>query len=66
MFPGIEERALLLIFKKVDREDHDNYRGITLLSVVGKVFCKILKNRFVHSLYKGALYEEQAMGRHLC
>ena len=66
MFPGIEERALLLIFKKVGREDHGNYRGITLLSVVGKVFCKILKNRFVHSLDKGALHEEQAMGRRLC
>ena len=28
--------------KYVDREQPDNYRGITLLSVVGKVFCKIL------------------------
>ena len=32
--------------KKGDREDPGNYRGITLLSVVGKVFCKKL-NRLV-------------------
>ena len=48
------------IFKKGDREDLRN-RGITLLSVVGKVFCKVLNNRLVHSLDKeGALHEGQA------
>ena len=34
---------------------------ITLLSVVGKVFCKILNNRLVQCLDKeGALHEGQA------
>ena len=33
-----------LIVNLCDREDPGNYRGITLLSVVGKVFCKILNN----------------------
>ena len=47
------------IFKKGDREDLD--KGITLLSVVGKVFRKILNNRLVQCLDKeGALHEGQA------
>ena len=36
--------------KKGDKEEPGNYRGITLLSVVGKVFCKILNNRLVEHL----------------
>ena len=48
------------IFKKGDKEDPGNYRGITLLSVVGKVFCKILNNRLVEHLDKGGLQEKMA------
>ena len=29
------------VFKKGDKEEPENYRRITLLSVVGKVFCKV-------------------------
>ena len=57
----METALLLIFFKKGDREDPGNYRGITLLSVVGKVFCKILNNRLVQCLGKeGVLHEEQA------
>ena len=41
------EGLIVNLFKKGDREDPGNYRGITLLSVVGKVFCKVLDNRLV-------------------
>ena len=34
--------------------DPGNYRGITLLSVVGKVFCKILNDRLVQYLDKSS------------
>ena len=55
------EGLIVNIFKKRDREDPANYRGITLLSVVGKVSCKILNNRLVQCLDKeGALHEGQA------
>ena len=58
-FPGNGESVNLL--KKGDREDPGNYRGITLLSVVGKVLCKVLNNRLVHCLDKeGVLHEGQA------
>ena len=50
-----------LIVKKGDKEEPGNYRGITLLSVVGKVFCKILNNRLVEHLDRErALHEGQA------
>ena len=46
------ETALLLIFLRKGIEDPGKYRGITLLNVVAKVFCKILNNRFVQCLDK--------------
>ena len=46
------EGLIVNIFKKEDCEDPANYRGFTLLSVVGKVFCKILNNRLVQCLDK--------------
>ena len=36
------EGLIVNLFKKGDKEDPGNYRGITLLSIVGKVFCKVI------------------------
>ena len=48
------------IFKKGNREDPGIYRSITFLSVVGKVFSKILNIRLVQCLDKeGALHQGQ-------
>ena len=49
--PQCREGLIIVnLFKKGDKEVPWNYRGITLLSVVGKVFCKILNNRLVERL----------------
>ena len=54
------EGLIVTLFKKGDREDPGNYGVITLLSVVGKMFCKVLNNRLVHCLDKeGALHDGQ-------
>ena len=59
--PQWREGLIVNLFKKGDKEDPGNYRGITLLSVVGKVFCKILNDRLVKHLDEGqALHEGQA------
>ena len=53
--PGIKVNHTVLYqhtLKKGDREDSPNYRATTLLSVVGKVFCKIFNNKLVQCLDK--------------
>ena len=47
---------------KGNKEEPGNYRGITLLSVVGKVFCKILNNRLVEHLDRERAMHEGQVG----
>ena len=52
---------IVSLFKKADKEDPGNYRCIKLLSVVGKLFCKIFNDRLVQHLDKsGKIHEGQA------
>ena len=39
------EGVVVNLFKKGDKADLGNYRGITLLSTIGKTFCKSLNDR---------------------
>ena len=41
---------IVSLFKKGDQEGPKNYRGITLLSVVGKLFNKVLNYRLLYWL----------------
>ncbi|CAB1096931.1 unnamed protein product [Ectocarpus sp. CCAP 1310/34] len=46
------EGVVVNLFKKGDKTVPGNYRGITLLNTVGKVFCKLLNDRIVGVLEK--------------
>ena len=57
-----KEGVVVNLFKKSDKADPGNYRGITLLSTVGKIFCRILNDRVGTMLEKEEenISEEQA------
>ena len=40
-----KDASIVTIYKKGDRTDFGNYRGISLLSIAGKIFARILLNR---------------------
>ena len=40
-----KDASIITIYKKGDRTDCGNYRGISLLSIAGKIFARILLNR---------------------
>ena len=60
--PQWREGLIVNLFKKRDKEDPGNYRGIAVLSVVGKVFCKVLNNRLVQHFDKGGVLHEGQAG----
>ena len=42
---ALKDASIVTIYKKGDRTDCGNYRGISLLSIAGKIFARILLNR---------------------
>ena len=61
-FPEEWSKALILpIHKKGSYNNPDNYRGISLLSILSKIFTKCLNNRLVNwAEINNKMYEEQA------
>jgi len=53
------KRVIIKLPKKSDISDCSNWRGITLMSVPGKVFCLIMLNRLRDAI-DATLHEEQA------
>lgn len=60
--PADWTRGLVVpLYKDGDKHEVDNYRGITLLSVVGKLYTVVLNNRLSKWCEKrGVLVDEQA------
>ena len=52
------EGLIVSLFKKGDREDPGNYRGITLLNVVGKLYSRVINNRLLKHLELNYLLHE--------
>ena len=52
------EGLIVSLFKKGDREDPGNYRGITLLNVVGKLYSWVMNNRLLKHLELNHLLHE--------
>ena len=53
---------IISLFKKGDKTKLDNYRGITLQDVIGKIFSKILSNRIYKYLDNHNILDEDQAG----
>ena len=54
LFPAVWSKLVIVpIFKKGDDDNPDSYRGISLLSIVGKVFTAIFEQEAIHMGLKG-------------
>ena len=54
-----KDASIVTIYKKGDRTDCGNYRGISLLSIAGKIFARILLNRLSTHITSEVVLETQ-------
>ena len=54
-----KDASIVIIHKKGDRTDCGNYRGIPLLSIAGKIFARILRNRLSNHITPEVVPETQ-------
>ena len=63
IFPSSWEEGIIIpIFKKGEHTDPNNYRGITLLSILGKVFTIILNKRLTKWSESNKIISENQAG----
>ena len=56
---GWQDASIVTIYKKGDRKDCGNYSGISLLSIAGKIFARILINRLSTHIKPEVVLETQ-------
>ena len=61
--PAWKDASIVTIYKKGDRTDCGNYRGISLLSIAGKIFARILLNRLSTHITPEVVPETQCVFR---
>ena len=67
-FPEAWSAGEIPLHKKADKNDVDNYRGITLLSTLWKLFSRLLNNRLTAWAETYSVYIETQAGfrEHMC
>ena len=56
------KQILVPVFKKGNKNDTNNYRGLALLSCVGKLFCTIINNRLYNWIEDNEILNEFQAG----
>ena len=55
----LKDASIIRLYKKGNRQLCDNYRGISLLAIAGKILVRVLLNRLIVHLEHGLLPESQ-------